>query len=87
MGVKVRAAAALVGLALFGGCSPGGDTYTLYRNSVGNPQMRLHIASFDAAEGGVAGYNNENCNLAASLFQAQPGVKTRFWCEKGPYKR
>ena len=31
-------------------------------------------------------YNKENCDLAASLFQNQPDVKTKFWCEKGRYR-
>jgi hypothetical protein len=28
-----------------------------------------------------------NCQIAATLFQNQGGVKTQFWCEKGPYKK
>jgi len=47
--------------------------------------MRLHIATFDAAE--KEEYNRENCDVAQKLFGAQPGVKTRFWCEKGRYRR
>ncbi|WP_192884642.1 hypothetical protein [Paramagnetospirillum kuznetsovii] len=61
-----------------------GTPYTLYRNSVTDPNMRLHIATFDAMERET--YNFENCRVAAELFQAQPGVKTKFWCEKGRFK-
>lgn len=60
-------------------------TYTLYRDSVTGPGMRLHIATFDAAES--LAYNRENCEQARLLFQAQPGVKTRFWCEPGTFKK
>ena len=56
---------------------------TLYRNSVLNENARYHIATFDTNEGDA--YNWENCQLAAKLFQAQPGVTTRFWCEKGKF--
>lgn len=61
------------------------SSYTLYRNSMTDPNMRLHMATFDTADGDA--YNNENCNLAAKLFQQQDGVKTRFWCEKGTFKK
>jgi hypothetical protein len=60
-------------------------TFTLYRNSVTDPNMRLHVATFDAAE--MAEYNSSNCEQARELFQAQLGVKTRFWCEKGVYRK
>lgn len=63
------------------GCLDGGDTYTLYRNSVLVHSMRIHVATFDADDKGA--YNQENCRLAQDLFQAQEGVTTRFWCEKG----
>ena len=73
----------IAGIALLG-C---GDaiTYTLYRNSVPIPDARLHVATFDSADG--AEYNNENCLLARDLFQQQPGVKTRFWCENGKFRQ
>ena len=74
--------------AVVASCSPSGSeerTYTLYRNSVTDSNMRLHIATFDASE--KEEYNRENCDTAGKLFGAQAGVKTRFWCEKGKYKR
>jgi hypothetical protein len=68
-------------------CSGAGtDIHTLYRNSVLDTTMRIHVATFDAADD-AKGYNGENCNLAARLFSEQPGVTTRFWCEKGSYRR
>jgi len=61
------------------------STFTLYRNSVLDAKMRLHVASFDTADG--AAYNQENCALAQQLFRAQPGVKTQFWCEPGRFHK
>ena len=66
------------------------QTYTLYRDSAtdanakGNSAMRIHVASFDSADG--AAYNQENCNQARKLFQEQPEVTVRYWCEKGRFK-
>ena len=68
-------------------CSSGQserNVYSLYRNSVLDSLARYHIATFDADESEA--YNHENCETARALFQAQPGVTTRFWCEKGRYK-
>lgn len=65
------------------GC--GESTYTLYRNSVTNESMRMHVATFDATEG--EGYNQGNCEIARELFQNQHGVKVRFFCEKGRFRR
>jgi len=53
--------------------------------------MRIHIATFDSNEKSFGSdtsylYNMENCELAARLFQAQPRVISRFWCEKGRFK-
>jgi hypothetical protein len=62
-----------------------GETYTLYRNSVTDPAMRVHIATFDTNEG--KDYNAENCAVAADLFQRQDGVQTRFWCEPSLYRK
>ena len=75
----------LVGCVLLSACGGSNYSYTLYRNSVTDANMRVHIATFDASESEA--YNNENCNLGAKLFQAQELVSTRFWCEKGPYRK
>ncbi len=61
------------------------DNYILYRNSVTDETMRLHVASFDSSDGHA--YNMSNCQIAQELFQKQDGVKTKFWCEKGKYKK
>jgi hypothetical protein len=47
--------------------------------------MRLHVATFDANE--QEEYNRENCEVAARLFAAQAGVKTKFFCEKGRFRK
>jgi hypothetical protein len=86
--VEVRLGAAVMALlASVAGCSlSDSDTYTLYRTSVVLPDARLHVGTFDAADGGER-YNRENCEQALELFQAQPGIKTRFWCEKGRFRK
>lgn len=61
------------------------EIYTLYRNSVLDVTMRVHVGTFDSDNG--RGYNAENCAVAADLFQRQDGVKTRFWCEPGRYRK
>jgi hypothetical protein len=62
------------------------DAYALYRNSVDDEIARVHVATFNT-ETWVGNYNRGNCEIAASLFQGQPAVETRFWCEKGNYHR
>ena len=61
------------------------ESYTLYRNSVSDETMRLHVATFNAKDGEK--YNQGNCEIAQELFQKQDGVKTKFWCEKGVFKK
>ncbi len=61
------------------------ESYTLYRNSVVDKTMRLHVATFDAKDGEK--YNQENCEIARELFQKQDGVKVKFWCEKGVFRK
>lgn len=60
-------------------------TYTLYRSSLPDKNLRIHVATFDVKES--AEYNNENCKIAAELFENQSGVKVKYWCEKGSYKK
>ncbi|HSH54147.1 MAG TPA: hypothetical protein VK967_03890 [Methylotenera sp.] len=62
-----------------------GEIFTLYRNSITNENLRIHVATFDASENEA--YNRGNCEQAQLLFQAQPDVKTKFWCEKGHFKK
>lgn len=74
----------LSSLLLLSACNFDG-TYTLYRNSTTDENMRIHVATFDAAEGND--YNSGNCDIAKNLFASQDGVKVRYWCEKGGYKK
>lgn len=75
---------ALVTLVIvLAGCNDADGAYTLYRSSVIGPE-RIHVGSFDTKGGND--YNEANCRLAGDLFQQQPGVKVRFWCEKGRFK-
>ncbi|MFZ4478680.1 MAG: hypothetical protein ACOYNZ_02160 [Rhodoferax sp.] len=60
------------------------NSCTLYRSSMKEPTKRLHVASFDAAEG--RDYNTENCRKAQDLYQRQSG-DSRFWCEEGRFKK
>lgn len=73
----------LLVLAGCGGGTEGRTTYTLYRSGIDDPVDRVHVATFDAERG--TEYNRKNCELAQHLFQAQPGVRTKFWCERGRY--
>ena len=77
-------AAALLALAV-SQAGAAETVYTLYRNSWMNSSLRIHVASFDTADGGD--YNRDNCATAADLFQRQAGVKTRFWCEPGRFRK
>lgn len=65
-------------------CSGSSDVYTLYRASPIDASMRIHVATFDSTEGSE--YNRDNCDIARGLFQNQPGVKVRYWCERGPFR-
>ena len=52
---------------------------TLYRSSIVIKNARILIATFNAdinSRGGPFAYNWENCQIAATLFQNQGGVKT-----------
>jgi hypothetical protein len=91
--VKARARHLAVALVLLASCSApsSGDVYTLVRSSAAdqlNPSpseasLRIHVATFDASEG--AKYNAENCEIARRLFEEQPRVSVRYWCEKGRF--
>ena len=80
----MRIALGIVAVAFLGACQPDGHVYTLYRSSVPNPRARVHVATFDAADGDE--YNRGNCEIAADLFTRQPGVVVRYWCEKGGFR-
>jgi len=84
--VLLGIAAAAVAIALaFMQSDPG--ICALYRNSAVSGEgakARIHIATFDSTDD--ADYNWQNCQLASTLFQQQPGVNTKFWCEKGRFR-
>jgi hypothetical protein len=67
------------------GLAGNSDSYTLYRDSLVGGINRVHVATFDTTDGEQ--YNHENCQLAAQLFQQQPGTETKFWCEKGRFHK
>lgn len=80
----MKIALSFIALVALASCDSRTPTYTLYRSSVSSPNLRLHIATFDSNDGEE--YNRENCQVAMDLFQSQPGVKVRYWCEKGHYR-
>lgn len=80
----MRTAGTIIAITLLGACQPSGDAYTLYRGSAADPRLRVHLATFDAAEDDT--YNRDNCRIAADLFAQQPGVTVRYWCEKGRFR-
>jgi hypothetical protein len=82
-GTRLLVAALLLSVQATGWAQDG--TFTLYRSSAFDQLARVHVGTFDAADG--TDYNRENCEQARQLFQAQPGVKVRFWCEQGAYVR
>ena len=65
----------------------GKAVYTLYRSSavIGGEKWRLHVATFDSADGSE--YNRDNCEVAKQLFQSQPGVTVTYWCERGYFSK
>jgi hypothetical protein len=77
----------LIGIVLLSmACTHPSDNeiFTLYRNSLSDGNLRIHVATFDAKDGEE--YNKGNCDQAQLLFQNQPEVKTKFWCEKGSFR-
>jgi len=73
-------------IAILAGCtSEAAGVYTLYRSSPADAGMRIHVATFNAAEGDS--YNRDNCEIAAGLFGERPGIVVRYWCEPGIFQR
>lgn len=64
------------------------DTQTLYRNSILDPSMRIHVATFDSAEGGEFNpdYNRAACSETAKLYQENDSAQKDWWCEKGSFR-
>lgn len=90
-GLVIFAALALVG------CSSGEDPpspATLYRNSILDPMMRVHFASFNAPD--KAPFNIDNCEMVARIMNANVDASSAkegkprnqsvgFWCEAGEF--
>ncbi len=66
-------------------CGRNENRYTLYQATVMNPNLRKHVATFDAGDG--KDYNALNCRSTQYLYQRQAGADARFWCESGPYRK
>lgn len=72
---------------LFFSCE-NNNSYTLYRDSLIDSGLRIHVATFDSNDGNKdALYNKENCEIAKKLFSSQAESKSNFWCEKGMFKK
>ena len=83
--MKIKKICFVVVLFLAGCSDSDNDTYTLYRNSELAGFPRMHVSTFDSMEGEK--FNRVNCQIAADLFQGQPFVVVKYWCEKGKYKK
>jgi hypothetical protein len=84
----LRIASTVLLLAFLSACGPAPSKtviYTLYRSSPDRDDLRIHVATFDAAED--RDYNRNNCEIARDLFAKQPGVTVRYWCERGRFER
>lgn len=75
----------LLFVALLAVCDSNNNGFTLHRNSITDENMRIYVASFNASDGDA--YNRWNCEQAQLLFQAQPAIKTKSWCEKGGFRK
>ncbi|OHD05588.1 hypothetical protein [Sphingopyxis sp. RIFCSPHIGHO2_12_FULL_65_19] len=79
------------------GCSSAKDeaaSATLYRNSILDPSMRVHFASFNAPD--KAPFNIDNCEMVARIMNANVDASSAkegkprnqsagFWCERGDF--
>ena len=61
------------------------NTYSLYRTDPMNPDMRIHVATFDSKDGEEV--NKMNCMIAAEVIAKQPGQAARHWCEKARHHK
>jgi hypothetical protein len=64
------------------------EVVTLYRNSAVSPSLRIHVATFDSAEGRDVFplYNRLNCEEAADLYNRNDPEGKRWWCEPGRFR-
>ena len=80
----LRFAALLTIVVAATACRKHPDVYTLYRTESVGDSARIHVATFDADD--EADDNRAMCEHARELFQLQPSMLSRFWCEKGRYR-
>lgn len=64
---------------------PSTKYQTLYSNSVSDSTARVHVSTFDSHAGND--FNKKNCEATRQLFQKQPGLTTKFWCEVGRFRK
>lgn len=79
-----RLALAVLAALTLAGCDRDAShqIYTLYRSSVTNVP-RVYVATFDAKEGN--NFNRDSCLYTQELYDKQPDIKVRFWCEQGRF--
>ena len=84
----------MMSLLVLAACTDATSTYTLYRDSALDPNLRVHWATFDGKEGELEphDFNQENCNHAADLLNKNVRVLNdgatpiRYWCEPGEFR-
>jgi hypothetical protein len=52
-----------------------------------SPDLRIHIATFDADMGNGEDYNELNCLTVQHYFARNPETRHRYWCEPGRYRK
>ena len=57
--------------------------HTLYRTSPASPDLRIHIATFDADIGNGEDYNESNCLTVQRYFARNPETRHRYRGEVG----
>jgi hypothetical protein len=88
---------ALIIPLMLAGCNQRDQTFTLYRNSSVDRNLRIHFATFNANES-PGGYNMTNCQMAARILNANIAALAKaearatppalgFWCEPGSYRQ
>jgi hypothetical protein len=93
--LRFRALLVISLILAFSGCARRDEgVYTLYR-TLDNEYMRVHVATFDANQVDAAErekFNSQTCQAVADMFTAElkrgrMGLKVKFWCEKGRFRK
>lgn len=86
-GIYEVSVAAIILLGVLTACVHPDPVYTLYRNSILDPSMRIHVATFDTREGSNSNpYNQQQCEEIATLLRSNDEDQKRWWCEKGRFR-